>query len=130
MFNIFKKGTGSTFTGLIKFSFRNETRLYTTISRNEYASDLYIYIFFLSFSKRRGTLKIGDTIFSTEPIRIEYQSEPMKRAEFSTGKRKERETRCIDGYERGDKSSIKNSRWRNKPDRKRSAERGAVLLPW
>lgn len=130
MFNIFKKGTGSTFTGLIKFSFRNETRLYTTISRNEYASDLYIYIFFLSFSKRRGTLKIGDTIFSTEPIRIEYQSEPMKRAEFSTGKRKEREARCIDGYERGDKSSIKNSRWRNKPDRKRSAERGAVLLPW
>lgn len=130
MFNIFKKGTGSTFTGLIKFSFRNETRLYTTISRNEYASDLYIYIFFLSFSKRRGTLKIGDTIFSTEPIRIEYQSEPMKRAEFSTGKRKEREARYIDGYERGDKSSIKNSRWRNKPDRKRSAERGAVLLPW
>lgn len=129
MFNIFKKGTGSTFTGLIKFSFRNETRLYTTISRNEYVSDLYIY-FFPSFSKRRGTLKIGDTIFSTEPIRIEYQSEPMKRAEFSTGKRKERETRCIDGYERGDKSSIKNSRWRNKPDRKRSAERGAVLLPW
>lgn len=129
MFNIFKKGTGSTFTGLIKFSFRNETRLYTTISRNEYASDLCIY-FFLSFSKRRGTLKIGDTIFSTEPIRIEYQSEPMKRAEFSTGKRKEREARCIDGYERGDKSSIKNSRWRNKPDRKRSAERGAVLLPW
>lgn len=117
------------FHGLIKFSFRNETRLYTTISRNEYAFDLYIY-FFLSFSKRRGTLKIGDTIFSTEPIRIEYQSEPMKRAEFSTGKRKERETRCIDGYERGDKSSIKNSRWRNKPDRKRSAERGAVLLPW
>lgn len=48
----------------------------------------------------------------------------MKRAEFSRGKK---ETRCIDGYERGDKSSIKNSRWRNKPDRKRSAERGAVL---
>lgn len=128
--SIFLKKEPDQFSRINKIFFsKRNAFIYDDLSERIRVRFIYIY-FFLSFSKRRGTLKIGDTIFSTEPIRIEYQSEPMKRAEFSTGKRKEREARCIDGYERGDKSSIKNSRWRNKPDRKRSAERGAVLLPW